>query len=78
MKTLTRLTWTQLNDLTDDMLPDMIGSQWYDLVDDGADEDLIYSCQALDMVIDALTEVTHDTDCPENYSELIQQLRQVR
>ena len=50
------MTWNELNERTDDNMPDMLGYSWYELVDDGADDDKIYKCQALEMVIEVLKE----------------------
>jgi len=50
------MTWNELNERTGDMLPDMLGAAWYDLVDDSCDDDDIYDCQALEIVFETLIE----------------------
>lgn len=72
------MTWNQLNTLTNNMLPDALGACWYDLVDDGADDEPIWSCGALEMVIETMEEICNDPDCQEDYSHVLPQLRAAR
>lgn len=72
------MTWNELNQKCDDMLPDMLGAEWYGFVDDGYDDEPLYRCGALEAIKEVLYEITHDSDCPEDYSSLIAELGSVR
>lgn len=75
------MTWDELNTMTDDMLPDMLGASWYDLIEETGDEEELWSCQALDMVIEVLGEfdfpANHEAEYLDN-QRLIKILKAVR
>lgn len=70
-----RLTWGELNSKINGMIEDIVGPQFYDFMEEGGDEEYIFNCQALEFVVEALHEITTDPECPEDYTEVIREIK---
>lgn len=76
--TTKEMTWMELNDQIDGMLPDIIGPAYDDMLEMGFEDEPVFACNTLNSLISALEDVTSDQEAPEDYSTLITQLKEVR